>query len=385
MSHKGKLALLAVLAAVAFISIFSFFEYYKVETVLVMSPSRYSEAEVKDMALNGFAAQNTVLATRFLSREDVEDIPFVDSILLTQINPNTLGITLIETKPVGCFSYLDSYIYFDRNGVFLEGQRTREEKVPFYSTLSVNQIMRHQRLDFKGRNKILKVAVSLSSFFQKSELQPDDIRFDENYHIYVDFGDIEVYLGEDTLLEDKMARVVAVLPKIQGRTGILHAEAVTDTNKTLTFEIITSPEKYTGGFEEDGEYTGTGSYDENGVFVGPPPEEAEKDQAGEDENEEGEEESESEDEEEEDESEDEDEDEESESEDEEESTPTPTPTPAPTEEPEDEEYEWEEDEEEYSDDEYEVYEEEDYADDYEEYYYEDDDYYYEEEEDWEEW
>ena len=384
MSHNGKLALLAVLVAVALLSIFSFFEYYKVETVLVMSPGRYDETQVKNMALHGFAAQNTVLATRFLSREDVEDIPFVDSILLTQINPNTLGITVIETKPVGCFSYLDSYIYFDRNGVFLEGQRTREEKVPFYSTLTVNQVMRHQRLDFKGRSKILKVAVSLSSFFQKSELQPDDIRFDENYHIYVDFGDIEVYLGEDTLLEDKMARVVAVLPKIQGRTGILHAEAVTDTNKTLTFEIVTTPDEYTGGFEEDGEYTGTGSYDENGVFVGPPPEDnqEEAEKAKPEEEEESKEE-------------DEEEEFESEEEEEEESTPTPTPTPAPTKEPEDEESEWtvDEEEEEYGqedeeysdeDEEYEVYEEEDYADDYEEYYYDDDGYYYEEE-DWEEW
>lgn len=85
-------------------------------------------------------------------------------------------------------------------------------------------------------------------------------------------------LGKDEFLEDKMTRAIAILPLIEGRKGILHLESVTDTVKTITFEEEVkekTPEElaaeWTGGYEENGEYTGTGEFDENGTYVGPKP------------------------------------------------------------------------------------------------------------------
>ena len=75
-------------------------------------------------------------------------------------------------------------------------------------------------------------------------------------------------------LEDKMTRVIAILPQLAGQKGILHAENVTDSVKTITFEAEieeVTAENWTGGYDENGEYTGDGEYDESGKHVGPKP------------------------------------------------------------------------------------------------------------------
>ena len=43
-----------------------------------------------------------------------------------------MSISVREKKAVGCIPYLDSYIYFDRNGIFIESDRARDEAVPVF-------------------------------------------------------------------------------------------------------------------------------------------------------------------------------------------------------------------------------------------------------------
>ncbi len=112
-----------------------------------------------------------------------------------------------------------------------------------------------------------------------------------------------------------MTRVLAILPLISGKKGILHAENVNDNSKTITLEqeqdenqnseaetwtggydeegnytgegrirrkwqlcrakpqsdLEYAKEKWIGGYDEEGDYTGSGEYDANGNYVGEAP------------------------------------------------------------------------------------------------------------------
>ncbi len=262
--------ILAAVAVILLVGGYAFSSYYKLEHIEVMGTSRYSEEEVKRMVLHGIAAQNTVLASRFLSRTQITDIPFVDSITVTALGRDTVAISVHEKKAVGCFPYLDSYVYFDRNGVFIEGERIRDESVPYFSGIRVDNIVQNHKLDLK-KSAILNTAVILSTIFQKNTLLPDDIQFDENNQITLLYGDIVVALGQDTNLEDKMTRVLAILPKVQNRKGTLHAETVNQNSKIITFELDITEETWDGGYESDGTYTGEGEYNKDGQYAGPKP------------------------------------------------------------------------------------------------------------------
>ncbi len=251
-----------------------FFTYYKVDSVQVRGTTHYSDEEVKKMVLRGPLASNSVLAPMIYSTTDTDDVAFVDAFKVTQINRNTICISVKEKKPVGCIYYLDSYVFFDRNGIFVEGSKIRDESVPYFDGIQVNSVVMDEKLDIKG-DSVLNTAVALSTIFQKNEMIPDHIQFDSSYSISLIYGDITVQLGKDENLEEKMNRVIAILPKLTGKKGILHMESVsTDTN---TFEEEKEPvtaENWNGGYDEQGNYTGDGEYDENGNYVGVRPQTA---------------------------------------------------------------------------------------------------------------
>lgn len=271
MSKKTKKIIAGVIAAGVLVAAIAFFSYYKVNSVEVRGTSHYTDEEVKKMVLKGPMASNSVLAPLFCSTTKTEDIAYVDGFKVTQLNRNTICISVKEKKTVGCIRYLDSYVYFDRNGIFVEGSRTRDETVPYFDGIQVDKIVMDEKLDIKG-DTVLNTAVALSTIFQKNDMIPDHIQFDSSYSISLIYGDITVQLGKDEDLEEKMNRVIAILPKIQGKKGILHMESVsTDSNTFEEEQEEITAENWNGGYDENGDYTGDGEYDENGNYVGAKP------------------------------------------------------------------------------------------------------------------
>ena len=262
-----------MIGAGVMVAVIVFFSYYKVDTVEVRGTSHYTDEEVKNMVLRGPMASNSVLAPLLYSTTNTEDIAYVDAFKVTQLNRNTICISVKEKKTVGCIRYLDSYIYFDRNGIFVEGSQNRDETVPYFDGIQVNSIVMDEKLDIKG-DTVLNTAVALSTIFQKNDMIPDHIQFDSSYSISLIYGDITVQLGKDADLEEKMNRVIAILPKIQGKKGILHMESVATESNTFEEELEqkeVTAENWNGGYDEDGNYTGDGEYDEDGNYVGAKP------------------------------------------------------------------------------------------------------------------
>ena len=255
------------------VGVIFFFVYFRVEKVEVMASAHYTEEEIKEMILRGPLASNSILAPILYSKDNVEDVPFVESFSVVQSNRNTIVVSVKEMQLVGCIPYLDSYIYFDREGVFKESSLKRDKTVPFFDGIQVNSVLKNEKLPIKG-DTVLNTAVALVSIFAKNEMIPDHIVFDETYQISLLYGDIIVQLGKDQYLEDKMARAIAILPMLDERQGILHLESVTDSVKLITFEeeeIEITAENWNGGYDENGEYTGDGEYTKYGKHIGPKP------------------------------------------------------------------------------------------------------------------
>ena len=273
MSKKAKKMTGYIIGIGILTAMIVFFSYYKVDSVEVRGTSHYTDEEVKAMVLRGPLASNSVLAPMLYSTTNTDDVAFVDAFKVTQLNRNTICISVKEKKPVGCIHYLDSYIYFDRNGIFVEGSKTRDESVPYFDGIQVNKVVMDEKLDIKGET-VLNTAVALSTIFQKNDKIPDHIQFDSSYSISLIYGDVTVQLGKDENLEEKMNRVLAILPNLTGKKGILHMESVSSDMNTFEEEqeeAEITAENWNGGYDENGDYTGDGEYDENGNYVGAKP------------------------------------------------------------------------------------------------------------------
>lgn len=262
-------AAIAVLAAVIF-----FFAFFQVKTVEVMGSEHYSEDELKEKILKSPMTSNTILAPLFYAKDAAENLPYVESFNVRRSGRSKLIISVKEKNVVGCIPYLDSYVYFDRNGYFVEGSKTRDTRVAFFDGIQVKKVVMNEKLPIK--ETVMNTAIALSTIFAKNDMVPDHIMFDDNYEISLLYGDVTVQLGKDQYLEDKMTRAIAILPQLSGQKGVLHMENISRNSKMVTFEAESSTTDdaaadWNGGYDEDGNYTGDGEYDENGNYVGPKP------------------------------------------------------------------------------------------------------------------
>ena len=107
-----------------------FFAYFNVTHVEVVESTHYSKDEIQDMVLTGPLASNSVLAPLLYSKDNVEDIPFVEKFEVTRINHNTIAVSVKEMEAVGCIPYLDCYIYFDREGIMIDSSVERDKVIP---------------------------------------------------------------------------------------------------------------------------------------------------------------------------------------------------------------------------------------------------------------
>lgn len=272
--NNKTLKTLWIAAAAGILALVIFFvSFFHVSKVEVIGCEHYSDKEIRKLVLKGPFASNSILAPMLLGGADLENYPYIENLRITRSGSRGLVISVREKKIVGCIPYLDSYIYFDRNGHFVCGSAERDTTVPFFDGIEVSKVVQDEKLPIKSA--VLNTAVALSTIFSKNDMIPDHIQFDESYNISLLYGDVTVNLGKDVYLEDKMTRAIAILPEISGEKGTLHMESITDTVKTVTFEgeqKLTGTEEWNGGYDENGDYTGDGEYDEEGNYVGAKPE-----------------------------------------------------------------------------------------------------------------
>ena len=268
-TRKLVIGSVAVVVLSAAVFLFTFFQ---VKTVEVIGNDHYTEDELKEKILKGSMTSNAILAPLFYSKNAAEELPYIESFNVRRSGRNKLIISVKEKSVVGCIPYLDSYVYFDSNGYFVEGSKTRDTKVAFFDGIQPKKVVMEEKLPIK--ETVLNTAVALSTIFAKNDMVPDHIMFDDSYEISLLYGDITVQLGKDEYLEDKMTRAIAILPQLEGQKGILHMENISRNSKTVTFEaeeVEITAENWNGGYDENGDYTGDGEYDENGDYVGPKP------------------------------------------------------------------------------------------------------------------
>ena len=187
-SKKKSLKAVGVLLVLLLAGIIFFFTYYQVDEVQVMGSSHYSEKQIRKMVLRGPLASNSVFAPLLYTKQNTKDVPFVEGYTVTRLNRHTICVSVKEKDIVGCIPYLDSYIYFDRNGIFVEGSTERDEKIPFFDGIKVKKVLHNEKLPIKDET-VMNTAVALSTIFAKNDKVPDHIEFEDDGQISLVYGE----------------------------------------------------------------------------------------------------------------------------------------------------------------------------------------------------
>lgn len=220
------LLLVVILAAAALI--------FRVGKVTVYGNTWHSSEEISDGLVNDLLSGNSLyLLWKYKDGEVPDTLPFLSSIHVQLQSPSQLQVQVTEKQPVG---YVDkgSYVYFDNEGTVLEITDEIYEGMPVVTGVSTEEPVLYQKLPAESSAQ-LRTILSLTQLLNYHELNASEIRFGDNMEITVYIDGVEVELGQDEYLEEKIANLKKIMERLEGQWGTLHLDNFTGRNETVSF------------------------------------------------------------------------------------------------------------------------------------------------------
>lgn len=209
---------------------------YTIHTVYVEGNVHYTEEEIKDIVMKGPLGNNSLYLSVKYKNKGISDIPFVDVMNVNILSPDTVKITVYEKALAGYVKYLDTYMYFDKDGSVVESSDVKTVGIPQVTGLSFDHIVLGQALPVEDPN-VFSTILDITKLLNKYELSADKIYFHTSGEVTIYFGDVKVALGTDrTNLEDKVMLLPKFLEELQGRSGTLQMENYDEGSGKFTFK-----------------------------------------------------------------------------------------------------------------------------------------------------
>ena len=270
---RGILLTAGIIAAAAAI-LLGLFRIRKVE---IVGNSLYTAEAIQEDLIYDFWTENTLyFAWKYRNAVSEPRAPYLDTVQVKIISPGSVQLLVREKVLSGYVQYAGSNVYFDSTGTVLEITETVYDGIPLVSGVTMEEPSLYQKLPV-GNAAQMRTMLSITQLLIDAELIPDNISFDENLNISLSIGSVQVELGQDEYLEEKVANLVTIYQEISGQSGTLHMEGFTGRNETITFEQSgEESQPQTAETDESGNPVETAETDENGN----PVETAETDENG---------------------------------------------------------------------------------------------------------
>ncbi|MBQ7777237.1 MAG: FtsQ-type POTRA domain-containing protein [Lachnospiraceae bacterium] len=231
----GVLIILLLIAAV--LGVFYYFiSTYSIKTVYVEGNVHYTQEEIQEIVMDGPLANNSLYLSMKYSNKGVEDIPFVDVMDVTVLAPDTIKITVYEKALAGYIEFMDSYMYFDRDGYIVETSNVKTVGVPQIAGLSFEHVMLGEKIPVED-DLIFGSIMNITNLLDKYELIVDKIYFQSDMEILLYFDGVRVDLGDNTNLEEKIMVLPTFLAELEDKQGTLHMEDYTEDGDMTVFEM----------------------------------------------------------------------------------------------------------------------------------------------------
>ncbi|MBO4899804.1 MAG: FtsQ-type POTRA domain-containing protein [Lachnospiraceae bacterium] len=216
------------------ISIACVIRFCHVKAVIVDGNIHYSDDQIAAMVMDGFLGDNTVFLYLKYRDKEIKDVPFIETMSVTIESRDTIRITVFEKSLAGYVEYMDRYIYFDRTGTVVESSQVLTPGIPMVTGLSFDHCIMYEPLPVEDPSLFEKV-LDISQLMGKYGLNGDRIHFAQDGSLVLFFGDVEVLIGNDDFIDEKMMVLPDILQKLGGQKGTIDLTEYV-SGDTVTFE-----------------------------------------------------------------------------------------------------------------------------------------------------
>lgn len=235
--RKIGLYILLILILLIAAGVFIVMNVFTVENVVVEGNELYSSTQIENMVLNDEYSWNSLYVDLKYRFVDIGEVPFVDAMEVSLDNPHTVHIRVYEKGMLG-YLYINSIgqnAYFDKDGFVVETSTEVIDGVPKITGISCEEVVLYEKLQLENSD-ILRDLLNLTQTLKKYNLLPDEIQYDSNMEPVLYYGTIQVKIGSEDNLSQKVVRLSIILPQLDGLSGTLHLETWTPETTDIIWD-----------------------------------------------------------------------------------------------------------------------------------------------------
>lgn len=215
---KKRYAALAVLIFIFIMLIF--LAALKIEEVTYEGNVRLSDEELtKNIFGESFEINPVVFYVKSVFGEKAE-IPFVEDYDIEMESLTSINITIYEKSIVGYISYMDTHMYFDKDGIVVENSMSEYEDVPEITGIKFDNIILHREIPVENK-KVFDLILDITQLINKYNIIVKKINISETMEVTLYIGNFRVALGNNGNYGEKIATLSDILPKMEDIPGQL--------------------------------------------------------------------------------------------------------------------------------------------------------------------
>lgn len=176
-----------------------------------------------------------------------KEIPFVARYDVTFPGNRCISVNLYEKSLAGYLRFQNYYLYFDWDGILVEIGTQRLEGIYEVKGLSVDHAVQGEKLPVSDGDS-LRTILAVSQFLSNESVNLngesvllgslcEGIRFRSD-GVQLEFGELEVFLGNSDNIQEKLYAMEDIFPKLQGSRGVLYLDSYRsgDLNPSYVFK-----------------------------------------------------------------------------------------------------------------------------------------------------
>ncbi|MCR4902596.1 MAG: FtsQ-type POTRA domain-containing protein [Butyrivibrio sp.] len=236
--HKSIFIITGIVIAVAIfvgIAIDYILKNYTISNIYVDGNTHYTDEEIVDMVIVDRLDHNSFFLSLKYSDKSITDIPFIEKMDIEIVSPDTVRINVYEKAIAGYFQYLGRYMYFDREGIIVESSTETTDDVPQVMGLKFDSVVLYQKLPVEN-DEVFEEILDITQLLSKYSLNADKMFFDSDSNLYLYFDSVEVIIGTNEYIDEKIIQLQYILPELEGKSGILDMEDYNGSSQNIMFQ-----------------------------------------------------------------------------------------------------------------------------------------------------
>lgn len=236
MSKKSKIIIfITVTLVLALVILVLAIQRIDDNDIFIEGNKKYTKEEMIEYIFESKWDRNPFVLLYNTKFRETKEIPFVDTYEVEILSLDSVKVTVYEKKMIGYVTYMGTNMYFDKDGTVVENSVEVIEGITPVKGLEFERIVLNEKLPVEDE-EVFDVVLDTTQALDKYEIRVDKIYISEDNQVTLYKENIEVLLGKNEDMNDKIRTFNDMMPKLEGLNGTLDIKEYNENNTGYTFK-----------------------------------------------------------------------------------------------------------------------------------------------------